>query len=77
MASKKTRHRKKRITSSDVSGLKYFDQLAPLLERLHDVGTERDKAGNRKLFMDQYCMMVLLFLFNPIVDSLRGLAAGQ
>ena len=54
-------------------GLKYFDQLAPLLERLHEVGTERDKAGNRKLFMDQYCMMVLLYLFDPVVDSLRGL----
>lgn len=72
MSSKK-RKRKKRIESRDILGLKYFDQLAPLLERLHSVGTERDKAGNRKLFMDQYCMMVLLFLFNPIVDSLRGL----
>jgi len=72
MSSKK-RKRKKQIHSRDISGLKYFDQLAPLLERLHDVGTERDKAGNRQLFMDQYCMMILLFLFNPIVDSLRGL----
>jgi hypothetical protein len=23
--------------------------------------------------MDQYCMLVLLFLFNPVVDSLRGI----
>lgn len=65
--------RKKRIESRDITGLKYFDQLTPLLERLHDVGTARDKAGNRELFMDQYCMLVLLFLFNPIVDSLRGI----
>ena len=73
MSSKGGRRRRKKISSSDISALKYFDQLAPLLERLHEVGTERDRAGNRRLFMDQYCMLVLLFLFNPIVDSLRGL----
>lgn len=73
MSSQKPEKQKKRIQSRDVTGLKYFDQLTPLLERLHDVGTERDKAGNRQLFMDQYCMLILLFLFNPIVDSLRGI----
>ncbi|HAH46753.1 MAG: hypothetical protein CME32_30245 [Gimesia sp.] len=36
-------------------------------------GTERDKAGNRQLFYDQYCALQLLYLFNPIVTSLRGL----
>lgn len=65
--------RKKRIESREITGLKYFEQLVPLLERLHDVGTARDKAGNRDLFMDQYCLLVLLFLFNPIIDSLRGI----
>jgi len=44
-----------------------------LLERLHDVGTARDRAGNRTLFFDQYCTYILLFLFNPIVTSLRGI----
>jgi hypothetical protein len=67
------KRRRKIIEASQISGLKYFDQLAPLLERLHDVGTARDRAGNRNLFMDQYCMLVLLFLFNPIVDSLRSI----
>jgi Transposase DDE domain len=62
-----------RITEADVSGLKYFDRLAPLLARLRDVGCERDRAGNRQLHFDQYCMLVLLYLFNPIVTSLRGL----
>ena len=61
------------IRERDVRGLKYFDQLAPLLERLHDVGCESDRAGNRVLHYDQYGMLVLLFLFNPIVTSLRGL----
>jgi hypothetical protein len=53
--------------------LKYFDKLAPLLARLHDVGCERDHAGNRQLHFDQYCMLVLLFLFNPVVRSLRAI----
>jgi Transposase DDE domain len=61
------------IREQDVRGLKYFDQLAPLLQRLHDVGCKRDTAHNRSLHFDNYCMLVLLFLFNPIVTSLRGL----
>ena len=44
-----------------------------MLDRLHDVGCKRDKAGNRKLHYDQYCLLVLLFLFNPVVRSLRSL----
>jgi hypothetical protein len=63
----------KKIESKDIQGLKYFDKLAPLLARLHEVGTERDRAGNRQLHMDQYCMLVLLFLFNPVVTSLRAI----
>lgn len=53
--------------------MKYFGKLGPLLERLRAVGCERDKAGNRQLFMDQYCALVLLLLFNPCVRSLRAL----
>src|ERR1700688_257735 len=62
-----------KIQEKDVRGLKYFDQLGPLLERLHDVGCKRDSAGNRSLHFDQYCMLILLYFFNPIVTSLRGL----
>src|SRR5271170_7313514 len=62
-----------KIQEKDVRGLKYFDQLAPLLERLHDVGCQRDRAGNRSLHYDQYCMLILLFFFNPVVKSIRGL----
>lgn len=53
-----------KITDKDITGLKYFHKLDGLLEQLHDVGCEADKAGNR--------MLVLLYLFNPIVSSLRG-----
>lgn len=61
------------VREEDVTGLKYFDKLAPLLARLRDVGCQRDKAGNRTLHFDQYCMLVLLFLFNPVVRSLRAI----
>ena len=62
-----------KLREQDVTGLKYFDKLAPLLERLHDDGCARDQAGNRSLHYDQYCLLILLYLFNPIVTSLRGL----
>jgi len=61
------------IRSRDISGLKYFAKLAPLLERLHDDGCQRDSAGNRELHFDQYCSLILLYLFNPVVTSLRGI----
>lgn len=64
---------REQIREKDVTGLKYFSRLLPLFERLHQVGCGRDKAGNRQLHMDQYCALVLLFLFNPCLRSLRAL----
>jgi hypothetical protein len=61
------------LKSNDVKGLKYLELVAPLLERLHKDGCTRDTAGNRKLHYDQYCMLVLLYLFNPTITSLRAL----
>ena len=67
----------KKIEAKDIQGLKYLRVLEPLLESLleslHKVGTERDSAGNRKLHMDHYCMMVLLWLYSPLISSLRSL----
>ena len=60
------------MTEKDIVGIKYFDQLLPLFQRLHDEGCERDVAGNRVLHYDQYCLMILVFLFNPICSSLRA-----
>lgn len=65
--------RREDVREEDLTGLKYFDKLAPLLARLHDVGCGRDRAGNRTLHFDQYCMLVLLFFFNPVVRSLRAI----
>lgn len=61
------------ISARDITGLKYFRKLDGLLSQLHDAGCERDRAGNRSLHMDQYCLLILLYLFNPVVTSLRGL----
>lgn len=61
------------IRASDLEGLKFFKKIRPLLDSLHDVGTARDRAANRDLHMDQYGVLVLMWMFNPIVTSLRGL----
>ena len=61
------------IRERDVQGVKYLDRVLPLLKRLHMAGCERDKAGNRDLHMDQYCALILLFMFSPVVDSLRSI----
>jgi len=62
-----------KIRERDVQGLKYFKKLRPLFDRLHKVGCTRDRANNRTLHMDQYCCLVMLFMFNPIVSSLRAM----
>jgi hypothetical protein len=66
------RKRKPQITNRDLKGFKYFRILQPLLERLKECGTERDRAGNRILHFDQYCALILLLYFNPILTSLRA-----
>jgi hypothetical protein len=61
------------VTAKGLQGLKYFKVLGPLLERLHEHGTQRDRAGNRRLHFDQYACLLLLFFYNPIITSLRGI----
>lgn len=65
--------RRPEVTEKDIQGLKYFRLLRPLLEPLHEAGTDRDRAGNRKLFFDHYGALILLYFFNPILTSLRGI----
>jgi hypothetical protein len=64
---------KPEVQESDIQGLRYFRLLGPLLEGLHEVGTERDRAGNRKLFFDHYASLILLYFFSPTLTSLRGI----
>lgn len=65
--------RRPEVREKDLQGFKYFDRLLPLLDRLHQVGTVGDKAGNRKLFFDHYALLLLLYFFNPILSSMRGI----
>jgi hypothetical protein len=39
------RKRRETVQESHVTGTPYLRKLLPLLERLHDDGCERDKAG--------------------------------
>ena len=61
------------VRAQDLQGFKYFQLLLPLLPRLHDHATARDKAGNRRLHFDQYAALILFYFFNPILTSLKGL----
>ncbi len=51
----------------------YLKTILPLLSRLHEHGCDRDRGHNRKLHYDQYAALILLYFFNPIITSLRGL----
>ena len=62
-----------RISQSQLQGFKYFSLVLPLLEPLRNVATQRNRAGNRQLFCDQYVGLLLIYFFNSVVTSLRGL----
>jgi hypothetical protein len=61
------------LEKKEIVGLGYLKRLFPLLEKLHEVGCARDKAGNRDLHFDQYCKLVLLYIWNPVIGSIGGL----
>src|SRR5271166_5284037 len=61
------------VQADGLQGLKYFKILRPFLDRLHADATARDKAGNRRLYFDQYACLLLLFFFNPLIKSLRSI----
>lgn len=61
------------VKERGLQGFKYLKPLLPALARLRDSGCERDTAGNRQLHFDQYAALVLLYMFNPVVSSLRAI----
>ena len=61
------------VSPPTAQGFKYVRLVGHLLQRLHGAATERDRAGNRQLFYDQYATLLLLYFFTPPVTSLRGL----
>jgi hypothetical protein len=67
------RPKKAAVQASELQGFKYFRMIDDVLRALHSCGTERDKAGNRELFYDQYAALMLLYYFTPTLQSLRGI----
>lgn len=61
--------RKPPIREEDVQGFKYLDVFFKVLHRFHNDKTHQ----NRKLFYDQYLALMLLYFFNPVLTSLRGI----
>jgi hypothetical protein len=72
------RDHKRSPKETDIVCLGHLKRVLPLLDRLREVGCGRDKAGNRELFFDDYVKLVLLYLWNPLIGSMRTLqeAAG-
>jgi hypothetical protein len=61
------------VREEQLVGFKYFHKILRMLDRLHDAGGGRDRAHNRQLHFDQYTALILLYFFNPILTSLRGI----
>jgi hypothetical protein len=59
------------ITLDQLRGMKQLKHVAGLLSSLHLAGCDRDKAKNRDLHFDDYVLLILLYLFNPMIDSMR------
>jgi hypothetical protein len=64
---------KKKFLEKDILCLGHLKRAFELLNRLHDVGCERDKAGNRQLHFDEYCKLALLYIWNPLIASVHDL----
>src|SRR5450759_1840105 len=58
----------KDIRPQDLQGLKKLRRVAQLLAHLHLVGCHRDKAHHRELHFDDYVLLMLLAMFNPLLD---------
>ena len=61
------------IREEDLVGFKFFHPILRMLDSLHGTMTVRDRAHNRTLHYDQPIALLLLYFFNPIVTSLRGI----
>ena len=61
------------VTAEQLQGFKQLRRVAGLLSKLHQCGCGRDRAGNRELHFDDYVLLILLYLFNPLIDSMRTL----
>lgn len=58
-------------------GADMLRRVFPMLAVLADSGTKRDRAGNRQLKFSQYAALMLVGLFNPVLNSARALVAAS
>ena len=64
---------KQKLTADDIVCLGHLKKVFPLLDKLKEVGCDRDTAGNRRLFFSDYCKLMLLYAWNPLLRSIRDL----
>lgn len=63
----------KELTEKDIVCLGHLGRVFPLLDKLKDVGCARDSVGNREFHFNDYCKLVLLYTWNPLIASIRDL----
>jgi hypothetical protein len=73
MAAKRPAGTAKEESIERLVGRRMLKPIEHWLQRLHGAGTQRDRAGNRQLFFDQYLTLLLVYFFNPGLTSLRAL----
>lgn len=61
------------LAEKDIVCLGHLKRVFALLDDLRGVGRERDRAGNRRLFFDDYVKLVLLYVWNPAIQSMHDL----
>ena len=61
------------IGEKDILHLGHLKRVFSLLDALHDVGCERDTAGNRRLHFNDYVKLMLLHVWNPLIGSIQDL----
>jgi hypothetical protein len=61
------------LEDKDIQCLGHLQKVFDLLDELEPVGCGRDRAHNRALHFNGYCKLVLLYIWNPLIDSIRML----
>ena len=78
MSARRT-HRKKKIQERDLRGWKWLGRFQTLLAAAREKvpAGPREKHGLRELGAHEYLSLFLFGMFNPVVDSMRGLCAAS
>jgi hypothetical protein len=61
------------LKEKDILCLGHLQRVFDLLDGLKQVGCKRDTAGNRELFFNDYCKLILLYIWNPLIGSMHQL----